>query len=320
MSYDLENASLFARFLRVKAVGGGAEFAQTQWGPQSRVAAMLTKSALSTLDLGSDADLRAASSGFLTLVRSRSLIGKIAAVSGFARLPFDTPVLTQKTPLAASWAGESGLIPVTTTTFERTKLDQKKIASIVPVTNELLKGAGANFESSLNRDLVAAVAELEGKSFISVTNSGSADSPPSVTAGVAPVMGSADPKADIQKLLDTFTGDIENAVLVTRPDAGVKLYNAGYLGAGAKGGDVAGMSQVASGTVDVGTVVLIDPSRILLADDGVTLDMSDQTTVVDENGNQVSLWQRHLSAIRAVRYLNWEALPGSVSVLSAPWA
>ncbi|WP_313302923.1 phage major capsid protein [Diaphorobacter sp.] len=320
MSFDLENASLYARVLRAKSHGGAPEFAQAQWGPNSRVAAILQKGLLSTASVAGDPDLRAASSGFLSLVRSRSLIGKIAAVSGFAKVPFETPSLIQKTPLGAGWSGETRVIALASSSFDTASLKRKKIASIVPQTNELLKGAGADFESALTRDLVAAVAELEGAAFIDAANLETEESPAAITAGITPTTGTTDPKADIKTLLESFTGDIETAVLVTRPDAGLTLYNAGFLGSGVKGGDVAGVPHVTSNTVAAGTVALIDPSHILLADDGVVLDLSDEALLFDENNKPISLWQFNLSAIRAIRYLNWKALPGAVSVLSATWA
>ena len=320
MSFDLENASLYARILRAKAHGGTPEFAQAQWGPNSRVAAILQKGMLSTVNVANDPDLRAASNGFLSLVRSRSLIGKIAAVSGFAKVPFETPTLIQKTPLGAAWTGETRVIALATSSFDTTTLPRKKIATIVPQTNELLKGAGADFESALSRDLVATVADLEGSAFITASNVETEDNPAAVTAGITPTVGTTDPRADVKALLESFTGDIENAVIVTRPEAGLTLYNAGFLGSGVKGGDVAGVPHVTSKTVAAGTVALIDPSHIMLADDGVVLDLSDESMVIDENGKPLSLWQFNLTAVRAIRYLNWKALPGAVSVLSATWA
>ncbi|MFV1940629.1 hypothetical protein VPH49_07350 [Pseudomonas luteola] len=66
-----------------------------------------------------------------------------------------------------------------------------------------------------------------------------------------------------------------------------------------------------------GFLGLIDPSGIILADDGVLLDLSDQTTLTLEDGNVVSLWQLNLSAIKATRLLNWLTVrEGSVAYIA----
>ncbi|MEI2415495.1 phage major capsid protein [Orrella sp. JC864] len=329
MTTYTDNASTFARVLRAKAlagnVSGALEYAKANFGPNSQAAKLLEKDIMGTWDLGTDADVRAASRGFLDLVRSRSLLGKI---SGWFRLPFETPTLRQNQQLAASWVAEGKPIPLTISAFDRAKLEQRKIGSILPVTVELLKGAGADFESALNRVLSGAVAGLEAASLTDPLNAGVPDeSPASLTYGVTPVPGSTDPLADIETLLDGFLGDLEASVLVTSPRAGLVLHSAGFESTGVRGGDVAGLVHVTSGAVPDNRVILLDPTGIALADDGVILDTSEQGTLqlADSNGDPtdeyISLWQQNLAAIKVVRYLNWLDLRGdSVAYTdSAQW-
>ena len=318
-------ANTLIRFLQAKAVGAGDPmnalgYAKSQFGPASTVVDLLQKEVMGTTDLGSDPDFLAAGRGFVELVRSRSLIGKIAAASAFRKIPFETRILRQLSNPVASWTAEGQLIPVTGTDFESTNLlSADKVAGIIPITNELLKGAGANFEAAISRDLSLAVADLESTSFIDPANAGQAGvSPAAITYGITPVdVVGSDSKTFIQALINAFQGDLETAVFVTTPLNGMRFYNDGYLGAGALGGEVAGLPLVTSTAVPDGFLGLIDPSGIILADDGVLLDLSDQTTLTLEDGNVVSLWQLNLSAIKATRLLNWLAVrAGSVAYIA----
>ncbi|WP_185749640.1 phage major capsid protein [Pseudomonas luteola] len=306
-------ANTLIRFLQAKAVGAGDPlnalgYAKSQFGPSSTVVDLLQKEVMGTTNLGSDPDFLAAGRGFMELVRSRSLIGKITAASAFRKIPFETRILRQLSNPIATWTAEGQLIPVTGTDFENTSLlSANKVAGIIPMTNELLKGAGANFEAAISRDLSRAVADLESTSFIDPANAGQVGvSPASITYGITPLSFiGGDSKPYVQALIDTFQGDLETAVFVTTPTIGTQLYNDGFLGAGALGGEVAGLPLVTSGAVPDGFLGLIDPSGIILADDGVLLDLSDQTTLTLEDDSVVSLWQLNLSAIKATRLLNW---------------
>ncbi len=316
------------RLLHAKAMTGGdpvnaLAYAKAQFGPGNPVVELLQKEVMGTGDLGDDADFLAAGRGFMELVRPRSLIGKIAAVSAFRRVSFNTPMLKQTSRPTAVWTAEGQMIPVTDTSFETDTLASTKIAGIIPMTSELLKGAGANFESTMSRDLSRSVAELESLSFILPSNAGTlGESPASVTNGVTPVAGTFTTAADgLTALLDAFNGDLETAVLVGSPGMGISLHSAGYEGAGAKGGEVLGIPFVTSSTVPDGFLALIDPAGILLADEGVMLDLSGHATLTMESGEVVSLWQQNLSAIKATRIVNWKiSREGSVAYLAdAAW-
>lgn len=327
MSYQT-NPNTLIRLLQAKAVAGGdpvnaVGYAKAQFGPGNAVVSLLEKEVMATGDLGSDPDFLAAGRGFVELIRSRSLIGKIAAASPFRRVPFETRTLRQTGTPVAAWTSEGERIPVTDSNFDSTKLSHAKIAGIIPMTSELLKGAGANFESAMSRDLIRAVAELESLSFILPSNAGTpGESPASVTNGVTPLAGAfTDPQAGLLALLEAFQGDLETAVLVAAPMLGIGLHRAGYEGAGAMGGDVLGIPLVTSSVVPEGFLALIDPAGILLADDGVLLDLSGQSTLTLEDDSVVSLWQMNLAAIKAVRLVNWlTARDGSVAYIAdAAW-
>lgn len=325
--------SAYIRYIKCLAATRGdpihaKQIAIHQYGPSSDVVRLFEKALVVTIgDMPADPDFASAARQFIELTRKRSLIGKIADAFAFRKTPFNTRVLTQSTAPTASWNAEGQLIQTTTTKWERESLSRLKLDALIPLTDEAVKGQGADFESMVSRDLVRAIAELEGSSFIDPANAGVADlKPASVTNGLTPVTGTADAKADIESLIDGFAGDLETAVMVARPKDGIALQASGYLNAGARGGDVGGIPLVTSTAVPAGVVALVDPAGILLADGGITLDMSDQTTIhfgPDSNGDYavVSLFQENLVAVLAQRYLNWKTVrPGAVSYISgATW-
>ena len=328
----LQPANTLVQMIKVKAQCGdlvNAEaVASAAYGENSTAVRLLRKEFLSSDSLHLDGDWRAAQRGFLELVRSRSLIGKIAAVSGFYKLPALTPTLRQTAPLVASWVGQGQPIASTAGSFERIVNEPLKLGAILPVTQEVLRGVGADFESALSADLVRAVAALEGTTFIDPLNSGITDeSPQSVLFGAVPIVSTDDPTADLKALIASFAGDLETAVFVLHPSTAVALAAADFEGIGARGGELLGVPAVTSSAVpyDIvtgGLVALIDPRKILLSDQGITFDKSDQALVqvgTDSSGDPqyLSLWQNNCSAIKIVRGLNWQVgQPGCATYLS----
>ncbi|SPR99306.1 phage major capsid protein [Cupriavidus taiwanensis] len=325
--------SAYIRYIKCLAATRGdpihaKHLAAQQYGPSSDVVRLFEKAlVVTTADMPPDPDFASAGRQIIELVRKRSLIGKVADAFPFRKVPFNTHVMAQSSAPTASWTAEGQLIQTTSTAWEREFLNRLKLDCLAPLTDESVKGQGADFESMISRDLVRAIAELEGSSFIDPANAGVANQKPaSVTNGLTPVTGTADPKIDVDNLIDGFAGDLETAVMVARPKDGIALQASGYINAGARGGDVAGIPLVTSTAVPAGVVALVDPAGILLADGGVTLDMSDQTTIhfgPDSNDEYtvVSLFQENLVAVLAQRYLNWKTVrTGAVSYISgATW-
>jgi hypothetical protein len=320
------------QMIKVKAQCGdlvNAEaVASATYGENSPVVRLLRKEFISSDSLNLDGDWRAAQRAFIEMVRARSLIGKIAAVSGFYKLPALTPTLRQTSPTVASWVGQGNPIASTASSFERIVNDPLKLGAILPVTQEVLRGVGADFESALSADLVRAVAALEGVTFIDPANAGVPDeSPASVLFGIPPIVATVSPIADLTALVASFAGDLETAVFVLNPATAIALSAAGFDGIGARGGELLGLPAVTSSAVPYseatgGLIALIDPRKILLSDQGITFDKSDQSLVQigeDSSGEPqyLSLWANGLSAIKVVRQLSWQVVqPGCATYLS----
>jgi hypothetical protein len=87
----------------------------------------------------------------------------------------------------------------------------------------------------------------------------------------------------------------------------------------AKGGTLMGYPVIVSGSVPSGTIIIVNPGEVMLADDGrVSLDASDQATLDMAGGGtpNFNLWQRNCVAIRAEIWKTWKvARSGAVAII-----
>ncbi|MGU1371682.1 phage major capsid protein [Pseudomonas aeruginosa] len=303
------------------------------YGHSSAVVRLLEKAVVTTSDLHADPDFRSAGRAFIELVQTRSLIGKINSISPFRAIPAETRVLAQTERPAAYWTAQGQPKVATHTAFEQKRLDSKKVTALLVLTNELLQGQGAAFESAVSNDLVNPIAALEGVSFLDPTNSGNAESPASITSGVTPIPSSGSDadavRTDIRALFASFGGSLETAVIAMHPESALELSmmqaSLGETSLTVRGGEMFGIPVVTSNSVPKDSngalVALIDPAGILLTDEGVDIKQSTIATIQTDDGQggtgYLSLWQNDLTSALAERFLNWEAVrAGSVSWLS----
>jgi HK97 family phage major capsid protein len=307
------------------------QLAKGNLGAQSPVVRLLEKQIIDTGSLQDDPELLAARRGFLELTKTQSLIARIG---GWRRTKFETRSLRQTLAPTATWVGQNENFSVSSASFKAESLPRLKIGTIAVSTDEVTKAAAEGFTSALSADLVRAVADLENRSLFDPENAGIPDvAPASLTYGLAGIPSSGtladDVRTDLKTLFASFDGDLESAVLVMHPDHALALSMMqkplGQSNLTVRGGDVFGIPTFVSSAIPIdssgGIVALLDPSRILLADEGASVDLSTEASLKigeDSNGDPivVSLWQQNLVGFRAERYLNWLAAPGAVAYLS----
>jgi len=295
-------------------------------GPQSSVFLYLEKSSTGTSDLGADADFKYSPLyPSVQQIKRYSLPGKINAISPFRQAFQDVPVLRQNSRPVTAYVAESGLIPVEKSTFDQLKIPGKKIAGLMVFPKELLMAVGETFEQSVTSDIVNPMAYLESQIFIDPDNAGITDKvPASVTYDTAPLSSTGSARGDIQRLVDNFQGDIEKAVLVMHPATGVKAGAYFNDTVGARGGDCAGIPTVTSNALPFDSngslISLIDPSGILMMDDGISITKSTAASIEFTTGEFYSLFQNDLVGIIITRNLTWEvARAGSVLSIAPTW-
>jgi HK97 family phage major capsid protein/HK97 family phage prohead protease len=331
---ELEKGIRFARVAMAIAAGKGSvsdtlEYAK-RWKSQTPevfdyVKAMVTKavegmSVLESPGWGSQLVYQNNVAGeLIELLRARTVMDRI---SGFRQGVFNTRMAIQTGGSTVNWVGEGAVKPVTELEFGEVTLPYHKIAGIVVLTQELVRLSNPNAERVVRDDLVAQIARFKDAQFLSVSVTASANNPASVTNGVSsPAASGTDADAlylDLNTALATFDNveNSENLVILMTPALarGIStlrnsLGTMEFPGLTAMGGTLLGYRVIVSSSVPSGHIIIINPSDILVADDGtVSLDASNQATLDMAGGSSpnVNLWQRNLIGIRAELPCTWK--------------
>jgi len=274
-------------------------------------------------------------SEFVELLRPMTILGRI---QGLRRVPFNVKIPRQTAGASAGWVGELQPKPVSSLAFDQLSLGFCKVASIVPVSDELLRFSSPSAEQLIRDDLVKTVAQFIDLEFVDPTKAAEAGvSPASITYGVTPVTATGTTttalRADVITLQKTFAANyipLSSGVWIMSSQMALaismmlnELSQPLYPGITMAGGTFLGLPVITSENVpsvgnsptDGSRIILLDASQILLADDGqVTVDMSNEASLQMESSPDspasastvfVSLWQKNMTAFRVERYINW---------------
>lgn len=316
-------------------VAGALAYAQSQnWSNTSQVVESL-KTAISAEGTSDYSLATPASFDFAEFIRPLTILGKL---TGLRKVPARTRLISATAGSSASWSGERAPRPISRMTFEGSTLEQLSVISMLVTTRELLRSSSPSAEALLSRDLAAAAVASMDEAFIDDANAGSAGvKPASISYGTAPIHSTGSSLAQIDadlglmiQALSDAGSDLTFATWVLRPRTA--LYLARLRGTGgalahpgmtAKGGVLLGLPAITSASVpldDVGSpvsgfsqITLLDPSQILVSDDGGGLiEISEQSTIEmtdSPNGGTtslVSMWQSDSACLRIHRYANWK--------------
>lgn len=285
--------------LEAAETGGNAEQVQ------------ILKSLFSTVH--TSADVTGGSSifdGLLEIAQRQSLIGKIAAIWPFFEAPKNIRILTGDNP-TAGFVAEGAPAPIYLSDLETVALQPKAVRAIQILTDDLVRNS--RVEHLLSRGLIRAVSDAESSAFFS-SAAATAAAPAGLLNGITPAPGSADLEADLALIVEGFNGDLSRSVLIVSPKTAFKLGRK-FFGAGING-DAAGLPIVAHNAVGDGQMAIIEPGRVLLTDDGMTVQPSQHATFTAKNASgsdiEVSLWQANLTAFQIARYITWRPAADAV--------
>lgn len=275
---------------------------------------------------------------FVEFLRPMTIVGKFGQgnVPNLRRVPFRTPLIGQTGGGQAYWVGEGKPKPLTAFDFNRTTLDELKVATISVVTEELLRKSSPSADAILRDALAAAVAERIDIDFIDPDKAASVGvSPASITNGVVAIASSGNDadaiREDIRALMATFVAANNpptSAVFITSSANALAvslmrnpLGQQEFPGITMNGGTLEGIPVIVSEyfapVTAGGFVALVNASDIYFADDGgVMVDVSREASLqmLDNPTNDVltptatsmvSMWQTNSVAFRAERILNW---------------
>lgn len=283
-----------------------------------------------------------AAAEFVEFLRPMTLLGRIP---GIRRVPFNIKFPRQTAGTNGTFVGEGLPKPLGKLDFELLTLTWAKAATIVVMTDELMRFSNPSAEMLVRDDLAAGISQYLDKRFIDPVYAGVANvSPASITNGVTPIASLGVTVAlieDTAKLAlealatGNFTGQY---VWIMSPAVAISLSlkraatveMRAFPDITAQGGTFLGYPVVTSNNVALSGsptesfVVLVEASQIMLADDGgVTIDMSNEASLVMDGApsnpatSTVSLWQSNLVGLRAERYINWRMRhTGAVQVIT----
>lgn len=260
---------------------------------------------------------------FLTLLRPATILGRI---SGFNRVPFNATVPMVTAGGTYSWVGEAKPKPVTRMTFGSTALPVTKSAGIMVLSEELVRLSNPSAEAVVRREMIAGIAAFLDIQFINPAVAEVAGvNPASITNGVTPVTGTADPEDDLKSLLGKFTTaglPLSGLTLIMSSTNALALSflrnpngTPVFPNMTVSGGNVAGIGVVVSDAAGDDIVAVLAPYILYADDGGVTVDVSREASVQmdsapasppDATTVLVSLWQNNLVGLRAERFINWK--------------
>jgi len=270
------------------------------------------------------ADYTYMASEFIEYLRPLTIIGRIPTLR---RVPFNIKVPTQTAGSSPLWVGEGLVKPVKKMTFSTATLKFAKVADIIVLTEELVRFSNPSAEALVRTDLAAGIRQFLDEQFVDPTVIAVADvSPASITNGAtnaAASGGTADDfRYDLQLgLQQIIAANIDPAGVYILMQSSLALAmslmrndlgNKEFPDLTASGGSLEGFTCVTSQSVPAGVIVIMQPSEIMLADDGgIAIDVSREATVTMDDGvspavsTTVNLWQNNLVGIRAEREINW---------------
>jgi HK97 family phage major capsid protein/HK97 family phage prohead protease len=341
----------FARLARVKALANidhesPLAIAKALYGEDSPVVGVLTKGnvvAGSSVSGTWAADLVGAETAvyadFAEYLQPMTIIGKFGSggIPSLMRIPFRTPLILETGVPTGYWVGEGKPKPVSAGAYDRTTLDELKVAAISVVTEELLRKSSPSADALLRNSLARAVISTIDVTFIDpAVPASSGVSPASITNGVSAIASSGNDadaiREDLRALWGTFiaaNNPPTSAVYIMSSMTALALSlmvnplgQAEFPGITMAGGTFQGIPVITSEYLAAvsagGYVVLANAGDIYFGDEGgVNVDMSREAslqmldnptndTVTPTPTTMVSMFQTNSVAFRAERILNWK--------------
>lgn len=291
--------------------------------PQQVLNALQEKATMGTTDPsnwgGALVDYTNLTNEFIELMRQKTVVDKLA--NHMRQVPFNVKLPSQTASSVVSWVGEGKAKPATNPNFGNITLTKAKIAGIVVLSDELVRFSNPKADQLVQDDLVYSIAKFIDEQFFDENKAEATESPASVTNGVVAINSTG-------VTADKYDTDF-NSVIKQMVDAGVSLEGAYWAMSETRAMQLSGLRDplgrpyfegmalvgeralkglpvLTSGAL-ADKVVLIVPSQILLADDGlVDFSVSNEATIDLGDGSPVNLFQNNATAIRAERFIRWK--------------
>jgi hypothetical protein len=334
-SFEPRGMNFVRRSIALAAAHGDVDQAQNiarhRWGEKTAVPAIAA-------DDISGGGLDTAAIEFFSAVMERSAFGRTV---GFRRRPIGTRYLINAGDMTGSWVAEGRAIPLLPLSFEQSRMELLKVASICVFTDETIQSLDPRVEASIRRDMIDGLAAAIDTAYLDPDNGGTAgQTPASITNGLTPVAVGTGTLDDFRDALSTmiagFAGDLSRAVFYGRPELFAMLNGLGYDTVGLRGGELVGAPAIATSALpnaatDFYQLVLADPGAIAVVDEPsqtsvvasreAAIEMADNPTgdaTTPTGANLISLYQCNSTALKALAFCNFEVeQEGAVAMMLA---
>lgn len=272
---------------------------------------------------------------FIEYQRPMSAFGRLAA--SMKKVPFRSKVPRGTAGASTGWVAEAGVIPVTSETFDSIDTANEKMASIIVVTDDLIRFGDPDVDALLREDLARSSAVALDTSFLDPTSGAVAGvRPSSITSGLSPIASTGNIATDAKALLNAVTTELVSPFLVMRPRlaaniAGLNTQLTRDLTV--DGGTLAGIPVVVTGNMPRTAnspaddqVVLLDADSIQYADGGIDISVSNEATIMMDTAPDsppiassvaTSFFQNNLTGLRLIRYVTWKVRrSGAVALMT----
>ena len=262
--------------------------------------------------------------GFLALVRSASLVGRVP----FKRVPFNVRTPVQTGGGTYFWVAQNTPKPITKLGFAQgIILPPLKAEGLVVVSRELAELVTPGTEGALRDTLVEGLTSFTDHQLLDPAIAAvGGQTPASLTNGLTPIAASGNVDTDVAAALAAlFTArpGASGAVIVTSPAIASKLAGTGHnLEARANGGTVHGVPLVTTDAAGA-NIIAIDTAGLFVGDGGVGVVVSEHADVQMDDapvgtaaGVIVSLWQTNQTGFKVERFLNYQAVTGAVAYVA----
>jgi HK97 family phage major capsid protein len=259
---------------------------------------------------------------FIESIRPFSVLAKLQPL--MRKAPFNVQTPRELTVPNAAWIPELGATPAAAHSYDSVTLPNYKCGLQVILSKELMQYSSPAAESVIKNALGQSLAQFLDAQFLTPTVGISTfDHPAAVTNAASTVVSTGSTAALIQADLSSMVALLTSwnePRWVMRPSTAAALsakFNvAGSLqfpGIAAKGGTLMGIEVVTS-TNSPSQITLVDVNDVIIADEGeieiavageASVLMDDAPNASPTTSALVSLWERNLVSIKAIRYISW---------------
>lgn len=324
VSARTQPGSLFARTATAMALTDGpseaSRYAAERWRDTPEVGLYLERATVgmsSTTDSASSL-VAPGTAEFLNLVRPRTVVGRLTQIQ---KVPFHRGAAIASGGAVYAWIGEGSPTPVGKLSWTPASLPVRKAGGIAVASRELLKLTTPSAEAAFTRQLADGLVNFTNATFLSTAAEVTDVSPAGILNGATSTASAGNAAADLAVLLDAFT-TLEGVAVIISEKSAIALAGQGAFRDGKLYGTLPVVLSSAAGT----NLIAVDMRRVLLADEGeleidiahaATLEMEEEPTDPTTSGVvMVSMFQANASAIKVLRFINWQALDGAVRVVT----